>query len=144
MQLAAGASAVEEKRFGELRKGAMREAKVSQTQKLRRQEILFKTKEKEVRIQKDNQKATQKNKRDFLKAYDEKVSQLTLQERNRVEIELQAKRDLVTSQRAFESHLIAEQHEKTWKPGDRSKSGYKTISERLEEQAEQLMANCEI
>lgn len=66
------------------------------------------------------------------------VAFLTQEEQDRAAAELRAKRGMVSTQRDFETALVNRQHESTWKPGDKSKRGYKNITERLAEQAEEL------
>jgi len=138
MQLAAGAAVVEEKKFEELRAGAQREIRAMQAGKLSHQRLAGTTKAKAQTVRISNVKTDQKQKKDFLKAFDDKLAVLTEEEQQRAANELATKRRMVDTQRTFEQTLIAKQHDATWKPGDKSKRGYLSISERLAEQAEQL------
>jgi hypothetical protein len=73
MQLAAGAAVVEEKKFEELRSGARREMRTGQARQLAAQRVAAETKGKAQTVRMTNVKAGKREKKDFLKAFDEKV-----------------------------------------------------------------------
>lgn len=76
MQLAAGAAVVEEKKFEELRSGARREQKTGQTRTLASQRVAAETKAKAETVRMTNVKTQKREKKDFLKAFDQKVRTL--------------------------------------------------------------------
>jgi hypothetical protein len=74
---AAGAAAVEENKFRELRAGAQRELVERQTTKLATATQYEATKAKAQSVRMRNVKQEIKGKQNFLAAYDEKIAQLT-------------------------------------------------------------------
>jgi len=141
MQLAAGAAVVEEKKFEELRSGARREQKTGQTRTLASQRVAAETKAKAETVRMTNVKTQKREKKDFLKAFDQKLALLTEGERQRASSELTYKQGLVATRREHETGQVTAQRDATWKPGDVGKSAYKTIDQRLKEQADTLSAH---
>ena len=66
------------------------------------------------------------------------LATLSHEEQDRAAFELRTKQGMVATQKSFEQNLIARQHDETWVPGKESKKGYKNITQRLQEQAEEL------
>ncbi len=102
MQQAAGAAAVEENKFRELRAGAQRELMERQTTKLASATQLETTKAKAQGVRMRNVKSELKSKQSFLAAYDEKIAQLTQSARREREQDLAGRQQLATTVRDFE------------------------------------------
>lgn len=71
----------------------------------------------------------------------EQLALLTEGERQRASSELTYKQGLVATRREHETGRVTAQRDATWKPGDVGKSAYKTIDQRLKEQADTLSAH---
>eukprot|EP00798_Chlamydomonas_sp_ICE-L_P020341 gene20341-27103_t len=100
---AAGARAVEETKFRELREGAKREANIRQTMRLTQARSNENTKVKAQSVRMRNVKGDQKEKTDFLAAYDEKLAQLSRAAGQESAYDFARRTNMASTQRDIES-----------------------------------------
>eukprot|EP00798_Chlamydomonas_sp_ICE-L_P025437 gene25436-11097_t len=159
MQQAAGASAVEETKFRELREGAKREANYPQTQTLghERQTLATKqrsqsgakreanyrqtqtlgherqtvaTKQRSQSVRMRSLKTDIKGKKDFLADYDEKMAQLHKAASLEAHSDLGRRTAMASAQKEFEQSLKATTAKQSYKPGQPTSN---TVAKKLKQ-----------
>jgi len=118
MQQSAGAAAVEENKFRELRAGAQRELVGRQTSKLESATTWEATKSRQQAVRMRNVKQELRDKKDFLAAYDEKVAALTRQAGQEQAADSQYRSTLAGTQRAAETDARGRRAAASYKPGN--------------------------
>ncbi|GAX77699.1 hypothetical protein CEUSTIGMA_g5142.t1 [Chlamydomonas eustigma] len=113
MQQAAGAAAVEENKFRELRSGAQRELVERQSTKLATATQYEATKAKAQSVRMRNVKQEVKAKQNFLAAYDEKIAQLTQMAHKEREQDLTYRQGLASTVRDFEQNQRSKHAQET-------------------------------
>ncbi|KAG1668464.1 hypothetical protein FOA52_005237 [Chlamydomonas sp. UWO 241] len=103
MQQAAGAAAVEENKFRELRSGAQRELIDRQTNKLTTATATESIKRKATSVRMHNVKTDLKGKQSFLASYDEQVAALTRRAAQEARVDETRRQGLASSQRQTEA-----------------------------------------
>eukprot|EP00955_Chlamydomonas_euryale_P052747 355265-Chlamydomonas_euryale.AAC.3 len=107
MQQAAGASAVEENKFRELRAGTQRELQQRQATKLSTATAAESIHRKAASVRSRNVKAELKGKQSFLAAYDEQLAALTRRVAAERERDAGSRAEMVSTQRAHEAGVLA-------------------------------------